>query len=73
MAKTKETSGARKERSRLGLSVTEAAEDSGLSRSTLYLLMTEGELPYSKVRGRRVIQPEDVRRLLERHRHGPAA
>jgi len=49
---------------RLALSIPDAMVASGLGRSTLYLLMDDGTLPYVKVRGRRLITVTALRMLL---------
>jgi len=41
-----------------GMSVTEAARFLGVSRSTLYVLMAAGQLPYAKIGHRRVVPAE---------------
>ena len=45
---------------KLALSIPEAAKISGISRSTLYLEIAAGHLNSRKVRGRRIILPEDL-------------
>lgn len=55
----------------LAYSIADAARASGLSRSLLYELMTDGELDYSKVRRRRIIPRRGLKglqALIERHR-----
>jgi excisionase family DNA binding protein len=49
---------------RLALRVNDAVAASGLSRSTLYKLMSEGKLQSVKVAGRRLIMIEDLHGLL---------
>jgi excisionase family DNA binding protein len=46
------------------LSISEACNYSGLSRSTLYRLIEAGELPSIKVAGRRLIRPVELDKLL---------
>lgn len=55
---------------RLTISVEEAAELLGVSRSTAYSLVRQGELPSLRL-GRRIVVP--VRRLLALLDSGPAA
>jgi len=43
-----------------------ATVETGLSRSTLYRLMGDGQLAYLKVRGRRLIPRTALAELLER-------
>jgi predicted DNA-binding transcriptional regulator AlpA len=50
---------------RLALRINDAVAASGLSRSTLYKKMTDGTLPSRVIAGRRLILPEDLRRLLK--------
>jgi excisionase family DNA binding protein len=47
-----------------------AAQITGLSRSTLYLLIKNGELPTIKVGRRTLIADDDLRNLIARHRVG---
>ena len=49
---------------RLGLSVLEAAEATGLSKSLLYILMADGTLPFRKIRGRRVLAVSSLESLI---------
>jgi excisionase family DNA binding protein len=49
---------------RLSLSVLEAAEATGLSKSTLYNLMGDGTLPFTKIRGRRVLAVASLESLI---------
>jgi len=55
---------------RLALRINDAVVVSGLSRSTLYKKMTDGMLPSRMITGRRLILPEDLRRLLEIEERG---
>ena len=50
--------------SKLGLSMSEAAQVSGLSRSTLYILVKEGRLRVTKVGRRTVVPVSAIRDLL---------
>ena len=50
---------------RMGFSVLEAAEASDLSVGTIYNRIRDGSLPSSKVGRRRIIQPRDLRQLIE--------
>jgi excisionase family DNA binding protein len=52
----------------LAYSVTDAASASGLSRSTLYDLMAQGQLDFVKVRSRRLITRQALEALLEHSR-----
>jgi excisionase family DNA binding protein len=49
---------------RLALRINDAVLVSGLSRSTLYKLLTAGRLSAIKVGGRRLILREDLQALL---------
>jgi excisionase family DNA binding protein len=49
---------------KLGFSIKEAAQASGLSRSLLYLVIGEGQLRARKCRGRTIILREDLQRFL---------
>lgn len=46
------------------MTVEKASESSGIGRTTLYQLMTQGELPYSKVGVRRLIPRRALVELL---------
>jgi excisionase family DNA binding protein len=48
-------------------SVPEAVEFTGLGRTTLYMLMDRGELPYAKVGARRLIPKRALVELIERN------
>jgi excisionase family DNA binding protein len=50
---------------RLALRINDAVQVSGLSRSTLYKLLTAGSLRAVKVGGRRLILREDLQTLLK--------
>jgi predicted DNA-binding transcriptional regulator AlpA len=50
---------------RIALRVNDAVSASGLSRSSLYKLMTARKLRTVKVAGRRLILMEDLRGLLQ--------
>jgi len=52
-------------RERLALRVNEAAAVTGLSRSTLYVLMRNGALRSVRVAGRRLIPREALEALLQ--------
>lgn len=47
------------------LSVDEARQRLGIGKSTLYLQMREGKLPYIKIGRRRLISPEALGRFIE--------
>jgi excisionase family DNA binding protein len=49
---------------KLGFSIKEAAQASGLSRSLLYLAIGEGQLRARKCRGRTIILREDLHAFL---------
>lgn len=51
---------------RLALRVNDASVAAGISRSTIYKLMSTGELRTTKVGGRRLILREDLFALLQR-------
>jgi excisionase family DNA binding protein len=50
---------------KLALRVNEASIVAGISRSTIYKLMTSGKLRTTKVGGRRLILREDLQALLQ--------
>jgi excisionase family DNA binding protein len=52
-------------RERLSLRVNEAAAVTGLSRSTLYVLMRKGALRSVRVAGRRLIPRDPLEALLQ--------
>jgi excisionase family DNA binding protein len=60
-------------RGKLSVSVDDAAEMTGLSRSSLYERMQVGELPFIKLGARRLILVSDLLALLAAHRSEPAA
>jgi excisionase family DNA binding protein len=47
--------------------ITQAAKFTGLGRTTLYELMGAGQLPFAKVRGRRLIPRRALVELIERN------
>lgn len=49
---------------RLAYSVLEAAEASGLGRTTIYGLIQQGRLPSRKIGKRRIIAAADLERLI---------
>jgi excisionase family DNA binding protein len=51
---------------KLALRVNDASAAAGISRSTIYKLMSAGELRTTKVGGRRLILREDLEGLLQR-------
>ena len=51
---------------KLAYSITQAAQASSLSRSTLYIAMQEGLLRFIKVKARRLILVDDLRAFLNR-------
>ena len=53
---------------RLSYSVPEAARATGLGKTTLYGLIGSGDLPSSKIAGRRLIATADLLALLKRNR-----
>ena len=50
------------------MSISQAALACGLSRSTLFLLISQGDLPSVKVGHRRLILTQDLEEFLRRHR-----
>ena len=50
---------------RAAMSIAQAANYTGLSRSTLYRLMDAGDLPSIKIAGRRLIRPAALDALLD--------
>lgn len=55
------------------MTVAQATQFSGLGRSSLYELMTAGELPFIKIGCRRLIPRRALIDLLVRHANTPAA
>jgi excisionase family DNA binding protein len=55
------------------LSVREAAETLGVGQRTVERLLASGELPRVKVRARTLIDPQDLRGFVARHRSGSLA
>jgi excisionase family DNA binding protein len=49
---------------RLAYSVPEAAAATGIGKSTLYVLMDDGQLPFVKVRARRLIPAAALETLI---------
>ena len=56
---------------KIAFTVAEAAQASGLSRSSLYLLMREGRLNSVKVAGRRLVLKTALASLLSAHEGRP--
>lgn len=54
---------------KLAYSVTEAAQALGVGRSTLYKLLTDGDLPSTTIGTRRLIFREDLDDFVQRHRN----
>ncbi len=52
----------------IAISIEQAARQSGLGRSTLYELMSTGQLAYTKIGARRLILMADLQALLAAHR-----
>lgn len=52
----------------IALSLRQVAEESGLSRTTLYSLIGSGELPSLKIARRRLVLRADLLRFLEGRR-----
>jgi excisionase family DNA binding protein len=44
--------------------VPEAAAATGIGKSTLYVMMEQGQLPFVMVRGRRLITPDALHTLV---------
>lgn len=49
---------------RLAYSIEEATKLTSLGRSTLYILMSEGRLPYVQIGRRRLIRHDSLEQLL---------
>lgn len=58
---------------RIAYSVPEAATATGLGKTTLYGLIGSGDLPSSKIAGRRLIATADLLALLERNKTATAS
>jgi len=56
---------------KLALRMDEAVAASGLSRSTLYVLISRNDLPAVKIGGRRLILREDLEQFLQSKRAQP--
>ena len=56
---------------RLAYSIKDAATALGISRSTLYRLINEGELRTLRIAGRRLIQAADIEAMLSRGQSQP--
>lgn len=54
----------------LFVSVKEAVRLTGLSRTTLYLMMSQGALAWTKCRGRRLVVRASIEALLPRSSDG---
>lgn len=52
------------------LTVAEAAEAMGISRTTVYAEMDAGNLPFVKIRTSRRIKESDVANYLDQHTQG---
>jgi excisionase family DNA binding protein len=50
---------------RRALSIEETAKTCGVSRATLYRLISDGRLPTVKILGRRLVRPEAIDALLK--------
>jgi excisionase family DNA binding protein len=55
------------------LTLDEVADTLRCAKSTIYELMSSGELPYLKIRGLRRIEAGELEGFIERHRIGPRA
>lgn len=55
------------------MKINEAVKFSTLSRATLYAMMDRGELPYSKIGGRRLIPIAGLKAAIARGMAGQAA
>ncbi|GGK48354.1 helix-turn-helix domain-containing protein [Nocardia camponoti] len=53
-------------------SIPAAAEQLGIGRSTVYILMNEGKLRSVKVAGRRLISSDAIAEFIERAEQGAA-
>jgi len=56
---------------KLSVSIYEAAEMTGISRSNLYQRMAAGQLPFVKIGSRRLLLVPDIEALLNAHRNQP--
>lgn len=52
---------------RWSFSIAEAAQKTGLGRTTIYGLINDGHLPSLKIGGRRLILASDLRNLIAHH------
>jgi excisionase family DNA binding protein len=53
---------------KIGMSIEEAAWSLGVDRSTIDRLLCDGELPYTRVRSKPVIDPDDLTTMMKRHK-----
>ncbi len=53
---------------KIGMSIEEAAWSLGVDRSTIDRLLCDGELPYTRVRSKPVIDPDDLTAMMKRHK-----
>jgi len=53
---------------KVGLSIEEAAWSLGVGQAKLYRLISEGQLPVSKIGGNSIIDPADLAALRDRHK-----
>jgi len=56
---------------RISVSAREAAIITGLSKSTIYKLIADGQLPYVQVGGRRLVMVKDLYKFLTDARQCP--
>lgn len=56
----------------ISMRVPDACRFTGISRSTLYLLISRGEIEIVKVGAATLVLTESLRELIERHRARPA-
>jgi hypothetical protein len=59
----------RRKRAPIAYPVADAAEASGLGRTTLYIAMANEELDFVKYNSRRVILHDDLVRFLKKHKN----
>jgi len=50
---------------KIALQIPQVVQASGISKSTIYLMLKNGELPSRKVRGRRLVLKRDLEAFLE--------
>lgn len=53
---------------KVGLSPEEAAWSLGISVAKMYRMISEGQIPVAKIGHNSIVDPEDLRELMKKHR-----